>query len=397
MNWLKQAQTALEQSVATPSHDETVLQQSRRWMRLTIWSLMGTAAFGIGWLALAQTEEIVVAAGKLEPIGSVKEIQMPVGGIASKILVKDGDQVKAGQVLMQLDTETSEQNQRSLRQGQIQKRDQLQRKEEQLALKQRELDRYLEMNGEEITMLEQNLTLDKEILGRFERLAKEGASAELQYLQQRNKVQETQGRLMQTRVDRLRQKAILEQGMEQLQGEISGLRAELADLQGKLTEARVTLRYAALRSPVNGVVFDLKPTTVGFSAQSTTTVMKIVPFDKLQANVEIDTKDIGFVRVGMPADLSIDSFPATDFGVLEGTVKKVGSDALAPDPQKQREHYRFPASIQLASQQLKLKSGRKLPLQVGMSLTAHIKLRKVTYLQLLLSDFKDKADSLRRI
>ncbi|MEB3262999.1 MAG: HlyD family efflux transporter periplasmic adaptor subunit [Synechococcus sp.] len=397
MNWLKQAQTALEQSVATPSHDETVLQQSRRWMRLTIWSLMGTAAFGVGWLALAQTEEIVVATGKLEPIGSVREVQMPVGGIAAKILVKDGDQVKAGQILMQLDTEAGEQNQRSLQQALTQRRDQLLRKEEQLSLKDKELARYLEMNGEEISMLEQNLALDTEILSRFERLAKEGASAELQYLQQRNKVQETQGRLMQTRVDRLRQKAILEQGMEQLQGEISGLRAELADLQSKITEARVTLRYAALRSPANGVVFDLKPTSPGYAAQSTTTVMKIVPFDKLQANVEIDTKDIGFVRVGMPADLSIDSFPATDFGVLEGTVKQVGSDALAPDPQKQRELYRFPASIQLASQQLKLKSGRKLPLQVGMSLTAHIKLRKVTYLQLLLSDFKDKADSLRRI
>jgi HlyD family secretion protein len=53
--------------------------------------------------------------------------------------------------------------------------------------------------------------------------------------------------------------------------------------------------------------------------------------------------------------------------------------------------------IKLNSQQLKLKSGAKLPLQVGMSLTANVKLRKVTYLQLLLSDFKDKAKSLQRI
>jgi HlyD family secretion protein len=99
----------------------------------------------------------------------------------------------------------------------------------------------------------------------------------------------------------------------------------------------------------------------------------------------------------MPVDISIDSFPATDFGVLEGTVRQVGSDALPPDPQKQRQEYRFPASIQLASQQLKLKSGKQLPLQVGMSLTANIKLRKVSYLQLLLGTFKDKTDSLRRI
>jgi HlyD family secretion protein len=53
--------------------------------------------------------------------------------------------------------------------------------------------------------------------------------------------------------------------------------------------------------------------------------------------------------------------------------------------------------IRLNSQQLKLKSGATLPLQVGMSITANVKLRKVTYLQLLLSDFKDKAKSLQRI
>jgi HlyD family secretion protein len=56
-----------------------------------------------------------------------------------------------------------------------------------------------------------------------------------------------------------------------------------------------------------------------------------------------------------------------------------------------------PVDIALDSQSLKLKDGTTLPLQVGMSITANVKLRKVTYLQLLLSDFKNKADALRRI
>ena len=51
--------------------------------------------------------------------------------------------------------------------------------------------------------------------------------------------------------------------------------------------------------------------------------------------------------------------------------------------------------IQLDSQQLKLKDGQELPLQVGMSLTSNIKLRKVSYLQLLLGTFQEKVDSLR--
>ena len=93
---------------------------------------------------------------------------------------------------------------------------------------------------------------------------------------------------------------------------------------------QVNIRYQDVRSPVDGVVFDLKPTGPGFVAQGSEPVMKIVPFSALQAKVEIESSDIGFVRVGRPADISIDSFPATDFGVLLGTVKGIGSDALPP-------------------------------------------------------------------
>jgi hemolysin D len=383
MKLLKRAQTALEQRVSSQAHDETVLQQSNRWMQAITWGLIGTTGFGIAWLSLAQTEEIVVAAGKLQPIGSVKEIQMPVGGIAEQILVKDGDRVKAGQVLMRLDTEASEQKRLSLQQN-------LQLKTNQLALKQVELQRYQSLNQDSINTLTEKVAFEKEILERFGRLAKVGASAELQYLQQRNTVQEVEGRLRETRLDGLRQTAIIQQ-------DIQRLRSDLSELQAQLTETNVTLRYQALRSPVDGIVFDLKPKSPGYAAQSTEAVMKVVPFNALEAKVEIPSADIGFVRVGMPADISIDSFPATDFGVLEGTVRQVGSDALPPDPAKQQADYRFPALIRLASQQLKLKGGQQLPLQVGMSLTANVKLRKVTYLQMLLGGFKDKADSLRRI
>ena len=99
----------------------------------------------------------------------------------------------------------------------------------------------------------------------------------------------------------------------------------------------------------------------------------------------------------MRADISIDSFPATDFGVIEGKVIRVSSDALAPDASIRRDEYIFPTTIALTSQQLNLKNGSNLPLQVGMSLTANIKLRKVTYLQLLLGNFQEKTSSLNEI
>ena len=124
--------------------------------------------------------------------------------------------------------------------------------------------------------------------------------------------------------------------------------------------------------------------------------MKIVPSDNLHAKVEIDSRRIGFVSIGKKADISIDSFPSNDFGVIEGTITKISSDALPPDPSFNK-NYRFPVTIKLNEQTLKLKNGKRLSLQPGMSLTANIKLRKTTYIQLLLNKFQDKADSLKAL
>ncbi len=377
---VRAAQTAIERRVQS-SQDQMGLQQSRVLARALTWSLIGCTGFGLAWLTFAQTEEVVVAPGKLEPIGDVKTIQVPVGGVLDEMLVKEGQRVSKGQVLLRLDNETTKDREISLQKT-------IAAKQQQLGLKGIELQRYLNLNDTEQSVLRQNLVLEREILERFAGLQRTGASAELQVLQQRNKVREVEGDLAKTSMDRQRQVAILQQQVQQLRG-------ELADLQSKLTELRVNIRYQDIRSPVDGVVFDLKPTGPGFVAQGSEPVMKIVPYNNLKAKVEIDSSKIGFVTVGKPVDLSIDSFPSSDFGVLHGTVKRIASDALPPDQLKQ--NYRYPAEIELASQQLNVKSGTQLPLQVGMSLTANIKLRKVSYLQLLLGEFKDKTESLRRI
>jgi HlyD family secretion protein len=377
----KSTEKKQDRMFAISDSEDVVLQQSRFWARGITWALMGVTAFALGWLALAKTEEIVTAPGKLEPLGVVKEIRMPVGGVVDEILVKEGEQVEKGQVLLKLDTEATKDRQQSLLSS-------IAFKNQQLGLKVEELRRYLDVNDTEQRMLVRSLGLEQEVLDRLEVLNREGATAELQYLTQRNKVQEVASKLEEAQVERLRQLAILGQGIRQLQ-------TELAELHSKLIELNVNIRYQALTSPVNGVVFDLKPKAKGFVAQTSEPVLKVVPRDQLEARVEVPSKDIGFVSVNRPADISIDSFPSSDFGVIKGRVRRIASDALPPDQLK--NFYRVPVDIALDSQTLRLKDGTSLPLQVGMSLTANVKLRKVTYLQLLLSDFKNKADALRRI
>ena len=378
--WFRGAQNLLERSVAS-SHQDVVLQQSRTWVRSVTWLLVGATGFGLAWLSVAQTDEVVSAPGSLEPIGDVSVVQMPQGGVLQQMLVKEGERVSQGQVLLRLDSEASTDREKGLYQT-------ISAKTQELTLKTQEMDRYLEGNNAEQQLATRNLGIDTNLLERLQKLQLTGAVSEVQVLSQRSQVNEGEAKLQTLKADRLRQSALFNQQIQALNG-------DLADLRSRLTESRVNNRYQLIRSPVNGVVFDLKPTGPGFVGQGSEPLMKIVPFNALKATVEVDSSKIGFVRTGQTVDISIDSFPSSDFGVVEGQIKRIGSDALPPDQLKQT--YRFPVEVQLDSQQLRLKSGRALPLQVGMSLTANIKLRKVTYLQLMLSTFKDKTDSLREI
>jgi len=139
------AQNSLERAVHNESSD-VVLRQSRFWARSITWTLMAVTGFGLGWLALARTEEIVQAPGKLEPQGVVKEVQLPVGGVVEEVLVKEGDLVEKGQVLLRLDTEATRDRALTINKS-------IAFKEQQLVLKQEELARYLATNDTEQQVL----------------------------------------------------------------------------------------------------------------------------------------------------------------------------------------------------------------------------------------------------
>ena len=350
-------------------HNEDFLKQGTFWVKSVSWALIGTTGLGIAWLVLARTEEIVVAKGKLEPIGEVKEIFLPTASVVKEILIKNGEEVEKNQILIKVDQEASKQRLISLLKSKSEIESQL-------------IDTSKLINEKKIS-LKKNLELNKRILDSLEILLKEGAVSEIQYLSQKNKVMEIQASINQQDLEGRREE--------------SQLRSRIVELKSQVVDAELNLNYKSIKSPAKGLVFDLKLSSPGYVSQLNEPVLKIVPFNNLEADVEIPSRKIGFIRIGQAVDISIDSFPSTDFGVLKGNVLSVGSDALPPDPQKQRDSYNFPATIYIENQYLTIKNGTRLPLQAGMSLTANIKLREVSYLQLLLGSFQSKLDSLREL
>ena len=88
----------------SPAFDRPViLQQSPIWSRVIIWSIVGVTAAAVTWANVFKIEEAIPAQGQLEPKGAVKEVQPPVTGVVKEILVKDGEAVKKGDVLIRLD------------------------------------------------------------------------------------------------------------------------------------------------------------------------------------------------------------------------------------------------------------------------------------------------------
>jgi len=316
-SFVENLQSKVEKLVETDSN-QVFLKSSKFWASAITWSLMGGTAFAIGWLSIAKTDEVVIALGKLEPKGGVVNVQIPIDGVATEILVKEGQKIKKDQVLIRLDTEITEARNKSL---------------------------------------QKTLDLNNTILNKFDYLVKEGAVSEIQYIQQLTKIEEIKNQI------------------------------KANDIRSK---------YQEIISPIEGIVVELKPNGPGYVAKGSEPVISILPTGNLLAKVEIESRTIGFVKEGKLADISVDSFPATDFGVVEGKVTRISSDALPPDP-VEGKGYRFPAEITLDTQYLKLKSGEKLALQAGMSLSANIKLRQVTYIQLLFNKFSDKANSLKSL
>ncbi len=302
----------------TIGNNSVLLKQPKFWAKAITWVLMSGTGFGIAWLSLAKTDEVVISRGKLEPIGGVVEVQMPIAGVTKEILITEGEEVEKGQLLIRLDTDIS---------------------------------------NAENEAIKKAISINENILEKLRFLSLEGAVSELQVLQQETKV---------------------------------------IDLRSQMKTNLVKLKYQEIVSPIDGIVFELNPKGPGYVAQTSEPVLKIVPMENLHAKVEIDSRTIGFVKTGKSAEISIDSFPGSDFGIIKGKVTSISSDALEPKP-SEGKGYRFPAEISLENQYLKVKSGKKLPLQAGMSLTANIKLRKISYLKLLLNKFSDKANSLKSI
>lgn len=145
-------------------------------------------------------------------------------------------------------------------------------------------------------------------------------------------------------------------------------------------------------APVDGVVQQLRVFTVGGVVKEAQELMNIVQADEgLELEVMIRNTDIGFVRVGQPATLKFESFPYTKYGTLQGVVRVVGRDAVADE----KLGLLFPARVSIRPAEAG-RPGDQISLQQGLIASADIKTGERRIIEYFLSPIlRYRAESLR--
>jgi hemolysin D len=103
----RQAYGALARAVRPDPHG-MFMHQTYFWSRAILWIIVGTVVLSVLWACFARMDEVIHTKGKLEPRGSVQDVQSPVSGVVEEVLVKEGVAVTAGQPLVRLDRKVAE-------------------------------------------------------------------------------------------------------------------------------------------------------------------------------------------------------------------------------------------------------------------------------------------------
>ncbi len=83
-------------------------------------------------------------------------------------------------------------------------------------------------------------------------------------------------------------------------------------------EVNTAIEYQVLRTPLGGMVFDLKPSSPGYAAQANEVLLKVVPLGTLEAKIFLTNRNVGFAKPSQEAQIRVDAFPFTEFGSIPG-------------------------------------------------------------------------------
>lgn len=410
--------------------------------RTILYSVLALFSVLLVWANFGKLDIVASAEGRLVPQTYVKIVQPSEAGIVQEILVREGQSVEAGQVLMRMDAKLTEADARAIRNEFELKRLQLRRIGAELdglamrftvgdsaemfaqvsslhgAHRQAYLDALaqeqanlgkarndLQAAAEQAQKLRETVPTYRKSAAAFEKLGQDGFYSALAVEEKkRDKIEKEQDlRAQEATVASLKATIVAsERKLAQISStyrrELHEERVETESQFRKLREELEKIEHRsgllALRAPARGVIKDLATHTVGTVVSPGTVLMSLVPHDEpLQAEVLVRNEDVGFVHVDQRVKLKLAAYPFQKYGMLDGTVIHVGPDAADQSTVPARSSgesgdvaagLRYKALVRLERQRLET-DGRRLALSPGMQVTSEIHQGRRTVMEYLLS------------
>ncbi|MCG8037681.1 MAG: HlyD family type I secretion periplasmic adaptor subunit [Candidatus Thiodiazotropha taylori] len=426
---------------------ETPPNPLTRWLAKCIIVLL---VIGVIWSIYGEVNIVASAEGKILPGSRVKVIQPLQKGVVKTILVREGEYVKQGQPLVELDSTLTGADESRLKQEllsaemkvavNIALMKRLKNEEDStdviITLDQSDgsvirnlhfnnlfQEKWLQIKANESAMINAKKAAEAEIKAtkiEIEKLRKtlpitEKRAAIVKNLYKKQYATETE--YLQLEQERIHQSHLLaakKQSLKQLEAtknqahrqmesgkaetrvnilaEITEYRIEVSALREELIKAKDLNRRQVLYAPVSGQVQELEITTQGGVVTEAQPLMKIVPdADSLIIEVFVENKDIGFINREISAEIKIHTFPFTKYGVIEAEVMNISDDAIVDE--QRGLLYRLLLKMDEKSIDVGVGQVRLLP---GMQVTAEMKTGKRRLIEYFMSPLlKHGKESLR--
>ncbi len=343
--------------------------------RMIIWLIAAFFVSALVWAFFGRIDIVAVAAGKLIPTGHVKVIQPRELGIVKAIYVREGQSVRKGDRLVELDESAVQADiaqlidEKNFVSRQIQRLQWLARQQDAggdlpddwddpvLRSQWREYQDRLKTLRSEKNKAQAEYQASKQQTEKLaailpiitQRSANEQKLVDRHLFPKQQHLETEQQRLtvlydLKTQQNRVRQ---LKETLAEIAAKISHTRHEFAKTNlekqekaehktGKITQelikARARLKTHHLVSPIDGVVQQLSVHTLGGVVTPAQELMVIVPESAgLEIEAYVENKDIGFVREGQTVAVKLEAFPFTKYGVLDGEIKDLSEDAISDE------------------------------------------------------------------
>lgn len=343
------------------------------------------------WASIAEIDQVSRATGQVIPAGRVQLVQSNDGGVIGSIFVKEGDHVRKGQKLVALDRVKIE---AAVEEGQakvaalktVKSRIEAElfdkpltfpkdvsdfpdfiANQRQLFVKRRAaqtqdisaLRNMLALANQELSMNMPLLAYGDVSRSEVIRLQRSVADIEAQIANKQNKY------------------------LQDLQTEYAKIEEDLVSAEQTLTQRMASLKDTDIEAPTDGIVKNIRLTTIGGVLRPGDEVLQIVPTgEQLIIEAKVSPADIAYVRVGQNASVKFDAYDSSVFGTATGKVIYISPDTLTEQKSSGEQVY-YRVHIQADTRTMHRRPTKEVVIQPGMTATAEIQTGENTVLKFL--------------